>query len=67
VEARSYARLAGSIFALIALLQLVRALSGWDITLNGTPVPVWASWVACAIGLVLAWLGFSASRTRPHA
>jgi protein-S-isoprenylcysteine O-methyltransferase Ste14 len=67
VEARSYARLAGSIFALIALLQLVRALSGWDITLNNTSVPVWASWVACAIALVLAWLGFSASRTRPHA
>jgi hypothetical protein len=62
VEAKSYAKLAAAIFALIALLQLVRALSGWEITINGAVVPVWPSWVACGVGAVLAWLGFTASR-----
>ena len=62
MEAKSYSRLAAVIFAVIALLQLVRALSGWEITLNGMPVPVWPSWLACAVALVLAWLGFTASR-----
>jgi hypothetical protein len=62
MEAKSYARLAAAIFAVIALLQLVRALSGWEITINGTALPLWPSWVACGVGAVLAWLGFTASR-----
>jgi hypothetical protein len=43
MEAKSYSRLTAAIFAIIALLQLVRALSGWDITFNGIPglAPVW--------------------------
>ena len=49
MTAKSYSRLAGAIFAIIALLQLVRALSGWEITLNGMPVPVWPSWLACGV------------------
>jgi hypothetical protein len=62
MEAKSYARLAAVIFAIIAVLQFVRALSGWEITINGTAVPVSLSWVACGVGVVLAWLGFTASR-----
>ena len=54
MEAKSYARFAAGIFALIALLQLVRALSGWEITLNGMPVPLWPSWLACGVTVVLA-------------
>ena len=32
MTASSYARLAGAIFAVIALLQLARALAGWPVT-----------------------------------
>jgi hypothetical protein len=60
--ATRYSRLAAAVFALIGLLQLVRAAAGWEITLNGLTIPTWASWVAAAVGLVLAWLGFAASR-----
>jgi hypothetical protein len=63
MEAKSYSRLAAAIFALIGLLQLVRALAGWAITINGIPLPVWPSWIAGGVALVLAWVGFSASRT----
>ena len=62
MEAKSYAQLAAAIFALIALLQFLRALSGWEITINGAAVPVWLSWIACAVGAVLALFGFTASR-----
>ena len=58
----SYARVAGAVFAVVALIQLVRAFAGWPVTVGGTAIPVWASWVACVIGSVLAWLGFTASR-----
>jgi hypothetical protein len=56
----SYARLAGVIFAIVAVLQLVRALAGWPVTIAGTAIPVWASWVAFVIAGVLAWIGLAA-------
>jgi hypothetical protein len=62
MNAKSYARLAAAIFTIIALLQLARALSGWQIMFNGTAVPVWPSWIACGVAVILAWLGFTASR-----
>jgi hypothetical protein len=62
MEAKNYSRLAGAVFALIGLLQLARAGLGWEVTLNGLTIPIWASWIAGAVGLVLAWLGFAASR-----
>ena len=63
MSARDYSRLAGLIFAIVALLQLVRAASGWPITVGATSsIPLWASWVACVVAAVLAWLGFSTSR-----
>jgi hypothetical protein len=59
MEAKKYARLAAAIFGVIALLQLVRALSGWEITINNVAIPVWPSWLACGVGTVLTWLGFT--------
>jgi hypothetical protein len=63
MDAKGYSRLAAVIFAIIAMLQLLRALSGWPLTLNGVPVPIWASWVACFVLFAIAWLGFSASKS----
>jgi hypothetical protein len=62
MNATSYSKLAATIFAIIALLQLARALTGWQIMFNGMAVPIWPSWIACGVAIVLAWLGFSASR-----
>jgi len=61
MDARSYSRIAAVIFAIIAVLQLVRAVSGWDITLNGTPVPLWPSWLASVVAGLLAFVGLTAS------
>ena len=55
----SYSRLAGAIFAIVAILQLVRALAGWPLTIGRTAIPVWASWVAFVIAGVLAWIGIT--------
>ena len=64
MEATGYVRLAAVVFALIGVLQLARAAMGWEITLNGMTIPIWASWIAAAVGLLLAWLGFAAARHR---
>jgi len=62
MTAENYSRLAGLIFAIVAALQLTRALSGWPVTVGTISIPLWASWVACIIAAVLAWLGYDASR-----
>ena len=60
---QNYSRLAALIFAIVAVLQLVRALGGWPVTVGGTvSIPLWASWTACAVAAVLAWLGFAAAQ-----
>ena len=63
MNARSYSRLAALLFAIIAVVQFIRAAGGWQIVVNGTTsVPVWASWIACVVIAGLAWVGFDASR-----
>ena len=63
MSARDYSRLAAIIFAIVALVQLVRAVIGWPITIGAThSIPLVASWVVCVVAAVLAWLGFNAER-----
>src|SRR5215471_12158924 len=60
---RSYVRLATFLFAIIAILQFIRAVGGWAIVINGTvSVPVWASWIACIVFAGLALVGFGVSQ-----
>ena len=42
------------IFSLVSLLQLLRLLLGWDITINGMTIPLWASGVAFVVAAGLA-------------
>ena len=61
MTAAGYSLLAAVVFSLVAILQIVRAVMRLPVTVGQTSIPVWASWVACAVAIVLAWLGFSAS------
>jgi hypothetical protein len=62
MDPRSYSGLAAAVFVLVALLQLVRATSGWPVSIGGTSIPLWASWLAVLVAGILALLGFSAAR-----
>jgi hypothetical protein len=62
MTATSYSRLAAVIFAVIAILQLSRAVGAWPPMMVGTAtVPEWPSWAAFVVAAGLAWLGFKAS------
>ena len=39
---------------LIALLQLLRFMLGWEVTVNGLSIPVWVSGIAFVIAAGLA-------------
>ena len=63
MTAKNFSLLAAVIFAIVAVLQFARAVSGWPVTLGTTiSIPLWASWLACIVAAALAWLGFDASR-----
>jgi hypothetical protein len=42
------------IFSLIALLQLVRFILSWEMTVNGISIPIWTSGIAIVIAAALA-------------
>jgi hypothetical protein len=60
MTAHYYSLLAASIFALVAALQFIRAIGGVPVTIGRTAIPMWASWVACGIAVIISWLGFVA-------
>jgi hypothetical protein len=60
--ASNYSLLSAFIFTLVAVLQLVRAIKGWSVTIGKASIPLWASWIACVVAAILAWLGFAASQ-----
>jgi len=63
MTAKNFSLLAALIFAVVAVLQLIRAVSGVPVTIGTTiSIPLWASWVACVVAAILAWSGFAASR-----
>jgi hypothetical protein len=61
MTAGHYSLLVAVIFALVAILQIVRAVTRLPVTIGQTSIPVWVSWVACGVAIILAWLGYSAS------
>jgi hypothetical protein len=46
------------VFSLVSVLQLIRFVLGWDVSVNGVAIPVWASGIAFIVtgGLaVMLW------------
>ena len=59
MNARQYFLVSGALFALVALLHLVRVLAGWGLVVGGWHAPVWASVLGI---LVPGFLAVSAAR-----
>ena len=55
--------IAAVVFALVAVLQLLRFVMEWEVTVNGMAVPLWASAIAAVVAAGLAvMLGREARR-----
>jgi hypothetical protein len=52
---KPFTNIAVVVFSLVALLQLLRIALGWEVTVNGILIPVWASVIACVIAATLAF------------
>ena len=51
---KPFTTLAALIFALVALVHLLRLIYGWVVTIVGADVPMWGSVVALVLSGVLA-------------
>lgn len=59
---KPFAVLAVILFTLIAVMQLLRFILRWEVTVNGVAVPVWVSGIACVIAAGLAVMLWRESR-----
>lgn len=50
------------VLSLIAVVQLIRLTLGWDVSVNGVSVPVWASGIAVVVSGGLAVMLWRESR-----
>jgi high-affinity Fe2+/Pb2+ permease len=53
-DSKPFTTIAAVVLALIAVLQLLRFILGWEVTLNGARVPVWPSGIAFVVAAGLA-------------
>lgn len=50
-------KIAGAVFGLVGVLQLIRLLAGWQIIINHYDIPLWFSGVAVVfLGALSLWL-----------
>ena len=47
---KPFTTIAAAIFAVVAFVPVLRLFSGWEVTVSGMAVPMWAS----VVGLVIA-------------
>jgi hypothetical protein len=62
LKPKTYAAITSIIFALVAILHLVRILAGWDFTIGGWNVPTWLSLIGVVVPGILAIVGFRLSK-----
>jgi hypothetical protein len=59
---RSYIAISAIIFALVAIVHLVRIVQGWQVQLGDMGVAMSVSWVALVVSAALAIWGATALR-----
>ena len=59
---KPFTSLAIAIFTIVAIAHLLRILLGWEVIIQGTVVPMWASYLGLIIAGGLAFLLWRESR-----
>ena len=54
---KTFATIAAVIFALVALLHLLRLVMGWSAVIDSWAVPMWVSWVGLVVAGGLSYYG----------
>jgi hypothetical protein len=60
MDARTYARLTGSIFGIVALAHVARLVYAMPVTVGATAIPMTLSWAGIVVAGALCVLGLRA-------
>ncbi len=55
---------AGGIFAIVALLHVLRILMGWPVVVGGWMIPMWVSWIGFIVTGGLSYVALSLAMRR---
>jgi len=64
MDQKTFTLIAGVIFAVVALLHLLRVYMAWPVMIGGWTVPMWVSWIALVVAGGLSY--FALSFTQRH-
>jgi hypothetical protein len=59
VDQKTFNVLASVIFAVVALLHLLRIYMGWPIVIGSWTAPMWVSWIGLIVAGGLSYFGLS--------
>jgi hypothetical protein len=62
MNVKTYAMVSSAIFAVVAVLQLMRVVMNWTVVIDGWHVPTWVSIVAIVVFGSLSFAGFWATQ-----
>jgi hypothetical protein len=64
MDQKTFTLLAGVIFAIVALLHLLRICMGWPVVIDDWAIPMWVSWIALVVAGGLSYFGLSLTQRR---
>ena len=64
MDQKTFTIVAGAIFAVVALLHVLRILMGWPAMIGGWTVPMWVSWIGLVVAGGLSYFGLSLAMRR---
>ncbi len=53
---KTFCTVTGIIFAVVALIHLVRIFMAWQVTIDGWSIPMWVSWIGLVVTGGLAYV-----------
>ena len=66
MDQKTFSVVAGAIFALVALLHLVRIYMGWPVVIGSWTVPIWVSWIGLVVAGAPSYLGLRLAARISH-
>jgi len=57
MSTKTFSLVAGLVFGVVAVIQILRIIMGWEVMIGGWVVPTWFSWIAVAVAGFLSFTG----------
>ena len=64
MDQKTFTIVAGALFAVVALLHVLRIFMGWPAVIGGWTMPMWVSWIGVVVAGGLSYFGLSLAMRR---